>query len=115
MTPRHETSDMSPKYVLYFAIGLLVAAIVIHAGVWGLYRVFQTRHAGDDFRPTLVETPQTSPPEPRLQLSPTRDYQAQKQQELEILNGYRWIDREKGTARIPIDRAMEILVERGAK
>ena len=115
MTHRHETSDMNPKYVFYFGVGLLAAAVVIHAGIWGLYRAFEARHAREDFRPTLVETPQTQPPEPRLQLSPARDYQAQKQRELEILNSYGWVDREKGTARIPIDRAMEILVERGVR
>jgi hypothetical protein len=32
-----------------------------------------------------------------------------------ILNGYGWIDRDKGIARIPIDRAMELMLERGLK
>jgi hypothetical protein len=30
-----------------------------------------------------------------------------------LLNGYGWVDREKGVARIPIDEAMRIVVERG--
>jgi hypothetical protein len=30
-----------------------------------------------------------------------------------MLNRYEWIDREKGLARIPIERAMDILAEGG--
>lgn len=29
------------------------------------------------------------------------------------LSGYRWIDRKKGTVAIPVERAMDLLVERG--
>jgi hypothetical protein len=30
-----------------------------------------------------------------------------------ILNGYGWVDREHGVARIPIDRAIDLLAQRG--
>src|SRR3990172_9852623 len=32
-------------------------------------------------------------------------------EQLELLNSYRWIDREKGVVGIPIDRAMEMTVQ----
>lgn len=32
-------------------------------------------------------------------------------EQLELLNSYRWIDREKGIVGIPIDRAMEMTVQ----
>jgi hypothetical protein len=30
-----------------------------------------------------------------------------------VLNDYRWVDRENGVVAIPIERAMEIMIERG--
>ncbi|MBI5869272.1 MAG: hypothetical protein HZB43_13460 [candidate division Zixibacteria bacterium] len=35
---------------------------------------------------------------------------ALRAEQLELLEGYRWIDRSKGTVTIPIDRAMELVV-----
>jgi hypothetical protein len=51
------------------------------------------------------------PPEPRLQVSPQADMDAMRAREHELLHSYGWVDREKGVARIPIDRAMEIMAE----
>jgi hypothetical protein len=31
----------------------------------------------------------------------------------QVLNGYAWMDPEKGVVRIPIDRAIDLLSERG--
>ena len=31
----------------------------------------------------------------------------------QILNGYRWVDQAKGQVRIPIDRAIDMLAQRG--
>jgi hypothetical protein len=54
------------------------------------------------------------PPEPRLQIAPWHDLAAQRAIEDNLLHTYGWADRPTGRARIPIDRAMEILAERGA-
>lgn len=35
---------------------------------------------------------------------------ALRAEQLELLNNYRWIDRNKGTVAIPIERAMELMV-----
>jgi hypothetical protein len=55
------------------------------------------------------------PPEPKLQISPSLDWQSMVRQETETLESYGWVDRNTGMARIPIERAMEIMVERGDK
>jgi hypothetical protein len=34
-------------------------------------------------------------------------------EESRILDDYRWVDKEAGVARIPIDRAMKMILERG--
>jgi len=52
-------------------------------------------------------------PEPRIQSDPAgdlRDFQAAQRSQLD---GYAWVDRESGLARVPVSRAMEALAARG--
>jgi hypothetical protein len=53
------------------------------------------------------------PPAPRLQVNPARDIVEHRRAEDRVLSSYGWIDAEKGIARIPIDRAMALVAERG--
>jgi hypothetical protein len=53
------------------------------------------------------------PPEPRLQTHPVEDLAALRAREDAALHGYAWVDRDAGVTRIPVERAIEILVERG--
>lgn len=41
---------------------------------------------------------------------PNLDVKLVRAQQLELLNSYGWVDREQGVVRIPIDRAMELLI-----
>ena len=52
-------------------------------------------------------------PTPQLQINPRLELDALRAREAIELNTYGWIDREAGTLRIPIRRAMELLSERG--
>jgi hypothetical protein len=114
MNRGHETSDMNPKYILYFAVGLTVVAIVIQLGLWWMFKQLETEQARRETQPILAEAPKPVP-EPRLQVSPQDDLQELLRRENEILTTYGWIDREKGTARIPIDRAMQLFLEKEKK
>jgi hypothetical protein len=51
----------------------------------------------------------TVPPQPRLQADPATDLAAERRREEGMLEGYAWVDRGRGVARIPVRRAMEIL------
>ncbi|MCL6508251.1 MAG: hypothetical protein K6T59_14635, partial [Bryobacteraceae bacterium] len=53
------------------------------------------------------------PPAPRLQVDPATDLENLRKAEAAVLNSYGWVDRKAGIVRIPIDRAMEVLAERG--
>lgn len=52
-------------------------------------------------------------PTPRLQDDDVRDMAELHASEDKYLKGYAWTDQANGRVRIPIDRAMELLVERG--
>jgi hypothetical protein len=63
--------------------------------------------------PDVGRTLRISPPGPRLQTSPEHDLQQFRAEEEKRLNTYYWIDKQKGTVHIPIDRAMEKIVQTG--
>jgi hypothetical protein len=111
----HETSDVNVRGVIAFGIGLLVAALLIHAGVWLLYVFFMAREG----RPVSTEFPLAAgqgnrlPPEPRFQTHPREDLRRLREQEDRILNSYGWVDQSAGVVRIPVRRAMELTVQRG--
>jgi hypothetical protein len=48
-----------------------------------------------------------------LQAAPNRDYADFRRSQDELLNTYGWVDRERGVARIPVSRAMELMLDRG--
>lgn len=105
----HETTDIRVRAVLVGAAILVAVLVVAHLI---LSEMFETLTE----QPALVEPVpfplEERPPGPRLQSHPIQDLQALQQAEEAILGSYGWIDREAGIVRIPIERAMELLVER---
>jgi hypothetical protein len=54
-----------------------------------------------------------SPPGPNLQLDPPADLAALNAHETTQLEGYGWVDRDKGIAHIPLAQAMKDVAARG--
>ena len=53
------------------------------------------------------------PPEPRIQAAPSADLFRMRASEDIRINGYHWLDRKAGTVEIPIERAIELTLQRG--
>jgi hypothetical protein len=53
------------------------------------------------------------PPQPRLEVKPRDSLAALHAREDELLRSYGWTNRAHGVVRIPIDRAMALLAQRG--
>jgi hypothetical protein len=53
------------------------------------------------------------PPRPRLQTYPFDDIKALRKQENAVLDHYAWVDQNAGVVRIPIERAIDVLAEKG--
>jgi len=53
------------------------------------------------------------PPEPRLQVTAPRDLKTYRDDQEKILQGYSWVDSQAGLVRIPIDRAMNLMLQKG--
>ena len=111
----HETTDVDFRGILAFGVGLIVVGILTAFVVWVLFKYFDAREA----RRVVPEYPlaatqeKREPPEPRLQTNPREDMEELRRQEDQILNSYGWVDKNAGVARIPIEEAMKIVVQRG--
>jgi hypothetical protein len=108
----HQTSEINLRVVTWTAIGLVISAIVVCLTVGGLFSLFKRQYASDS-PPSRITTPGRLPPAPRLQSNPTSDLQQLLEAGNAKLNSYGWIDKSAGVIRIPIDRAMELLAQRG--
>ena len=111
----HETQDVSISAIVKFGVGLAVGAAVVSLAMWGLLRYFEESQEKreEPVPPMVAANLKRTPRDPRLEPNPLAPRLAMRAREKELLGSYAWVDRGAGMARIPIDRAMELLVERG--
>jgi len=102
----YEKKDASVR-VVFIAAGLLIL-LSVFAGV-GARVVLHFLSSP----PSLAMQPPPLPPEPRLESNPLQALQTLRAKEDGILNHYAWVEQTKGIVRIPIDRAMDLIAERG--
>ena len=101
----HETRDFKPVWVGAFVVGLVYVIVVLYIFAFTVFSRF-----------TTATTPETNAglfPQPRLQVDPQNDLMQTQARDRELLNSYGWVDRSTGTVRIPIERAMDLIAERG--
>jgi hypothetical protein len=63
--------------------------------------------------PDVSRALRINPPGPRLQINSEADLERFRAEEAQQLNGYHWIDKQKGIVHIPIDMAMQKLARTG--
>jgi len=109
----YERSDARPGPIL--AAGLVLCAV---AGlvVWGASALFwglqerALRLDGGGGHARHVDEPPTGP---RLQARPALELAEHRALEARRTEEYAWIDRSEALVRVPVERAMELLLERG--
>ncbi|MBO0751669.1 MAG: hypothetical protein J2P53_06145 [Bradyrhizobiaceae bacterium] len=102
---RLEPAGVPPRPVLWTAFASI--ALVLGA-IWGLKAVYDWRVADR----TLPAPEQF--PSPRVQTHQAEQLQDLLAAQRRHLSGYAWADAGKTLVRIPIERAMEIIAQRGA-
>jgi hypothetical protein len=126
---RHELSDVRIKPIIYFGVGLVVAAVIIHLAIAGLFKAFEAREDRIEGKQSpLAAERQRIPPEPRLYLaprvlgqprpdvvteSPMQEYKKLRAEEDARLNDYNWVDQNAGVVTIPINEAKRLVIQRG--
>lgn len=109
----HERRDASIGGILWFGIGLAVATIVVHLllAAWMIsFEMVEQQVVVE--RPELFDDMTGQYAGPRLQDNPARDMETFTRAEWNRLETYGWVEYGE-VARIPIDRAIDLLLERG--
>ena len=126
-----EQEDLSPLGVFYFMAGLAIVGVLIYFIVAGMYRFLDALDRKQHTPPnpmavqTGVDSRVTMPfpealskidqtfPKPVLEHSEMQQFDAVVEKQDQTLASYDWVDKDKGVVRIPIEKAMELLAQRG--
>ena len=110
--PHHETAEPRARPVVIFLVVLFVSVALTLVACWGIFRfIVSTQPRGAPAAPYAHA--RALPPAPRLQVAPSKDYQAYSAHENKMLTTYGWVNRQKGIVRIPIQQAMTLLLKQG--
>jgi len=108
----HETTDASIRPIVLTGVALAIVAAVVLAISIGLFRFFVDRPAPEPPNP-MASANDILPPEPHIEDHPASELQQLRQHEDYVLSTYGWADKNTGAVRIPIERAMELQLQRG--
>jgi hypothetical protein len=136
-SPGYELSDVNISGTLIFIVGLLASCVVIFVVCWAMGKIIHAELAREDgpvshwreggpqdAKGDLVSNPTMEQdklgqlvetfPTPRVQTDDGNEdiYELHAREDL-YLENYSWVDESHTTVRIPIERAMELLVARG--
>jgi hypothetical protein len=107
--------ELDFRGILVFVGGLTAVTLVVMGLMWGVAVLFKgTLTREDPAPPALAEAREARvPPGPNLQPNPSADLAAFRAAEEAELATWAWVDKEKGVARVPVERALEIVASRG--
>jgi hypothetical protein len=109
----HETSTVQVKPVVLFAIILAVTALATFATVKILLDYMNFNYTRTDEPLSPLANPEQLPPTPRLQVASGQDLKEVRAKEAATLQGYYWVNKDLGVVGIPVERAIELLAQRG--
>ena len=122
---QHEHADVEVGPIVGFAISLLVVVAIVCVLMYGLQWTLERQAARNDpvmsplARPPAQMPPTTADPYfgdaqgPRLITSEPAVLSKQRAMEAEALGTYGWVDEKAGVARIPIQEAKKLILQRG--
>jgi hypothetical protein len=119
----YEPRDLGGRAIIVFLIVLVVSTAVLALVVWGYYHWHLGQFA-EEPASTGAQVSQNMPggehpkpaeyfPKPALQPDDVSDMNQLNKAEDQVLNSYAILDQKSGTARIPIDEAMKLVVQKG--
>jgi hypothetical protein len=129
-TVAHEPSDPKLGPVVRFGLLLALLSIITMFVMQWMFDLEVTHSRAKDAPLPPLASERQVPADPRLQSMPgvplvgeaprdgaqpfsSESYADFKSKESESLSSYGWVDRQAGIVRIPIDRAMELVLKKG--
>jgi hypothetical protein len=119
----YEHQDLSSAAIFGFLIALVVLGVLIQFVISGTLHLFEKYNAGHQPRQNPLVQPQTETrkvtpatierfSQPRLEDNERRELRDFREHEIQTLNSY-GVDQSTGATRIPIEQAMQLIVQRG--
>jgi hypothetical protein len=120
-----ERQDLTAQSVFGFLLSLIVGGVLVYFVVLGLYALLDARQRTRQpqqsplVQPADTNTRIVAPdeikkfPEPRLERNERIEINDFRLLEEQTLNSYSWVDEKPGLVRIPIERAMQLVAQRG--
>ena len=125
-TETYEHQDLKSAGIFYFLLTLVVVTVLCMFGLKGLYAFLDHRERAtqsavnplvknvpEDTRHVPPGYPQTAFPSPRLEVDERGQLSGIRLEQDEALYSYGWVDEKTGVVHIPIERAMDLLAQRG--
>jgi hypothetical protein len=120
-----ERQDLTAQAVFGFLFSLVAGGVLVYFVVWGLYAFMDARQRSRqpqqsplvkqvDTNTRIVSPDEiTKFPQPRLERNERVEINDFRLREEQTLNSYGWVDEKAGMVRIPIERAMQLVAQRG--
>jgi hypothetical protein len=122
----YERQDLQVSGILYFLLGLGVATLLCILGLKGIFAFLEHREKAlqPAVNPLITNVPadtrhipkdyeERAFPDPLLEKDEHTKIDELRSKEEKMLYSYGWVDEKAGTVHIPIERAMDLLAQRG--
>ena len=110
----HEETDINLRALVWFVVMLTATVLAVDVVCYGMFKLMNRYEASNEPYVTPLAVPiGQDPPQPQLQTTPWTDLRTFRAEQHDYLHGYGWVDEKLGVARIPIERAKEMLLQRG--
>jgi len=112
--PGYEVRDANVHALLQFAFWMaVVLAVTMVAMKYTFDFLKKAEPLGATSSPLVQAGARVIPPAPVLQVHPHQELEDYCAVQQAAVTSYGWVNKESGVARIPIDRAMDLVLERG--
>jgi hypothetical protein len=111
--PGYEKRDANLRILLHFGFWLAVIIVVAFVGMNYTLDYFQRVQPLGPKASPLASDQRVLPPSPRLQARPHQELSDYCRVQQQNLTSYGWVDQQNGVVQIPVDRAMELVLEQG--
>jgi hypothetical protein len=111
-SPGYETRDANVRGVFGFLVVLSIVLVFTAIVCWGVFKYYSASRASLTPTSPFSNTRQL-PAGPQLQVNPRQDLLNFRAQQEHSLESYSWENKDDGTVRVPIERAMEMLLKQG--
>jgi hypothetical protein len=122
----YERQDLQVSGILYFLLSIVLGTAICMAGLRGVFALLDHREKAlqppvnplatnvpTDTRHIPKDYEEKAFPDPLLEKDEHTKIDDLRSKEERVLYTYGWVDEKAGTVRIPIERAMELIVQRG--